>query len=144
VSSLKEIPVAVTYSPDHPLGTGNVIPILNEVRHALQRLASTGDSTAIDLASIPFGPGERDQLLQTLGDGEIQATLHALGETLIRETAYPGAWVVTHMSPQGMELTTHIEVTRTPSLLSTPQRDIEDAAEALAAYLHEQSIQESA
>jgi len=136
--------VAVTYSPDHSLGTGNVIPILNEVRHALQRLASTGDSTAIDLASIPFGPGERDQLLQTLGEGEIQATLHALGETLVRETAYPGAWVVTHMSPQGMELTTHIEVTRSPTLLSTPEQDVSDAAAALATYLREQSAKESA
>ena len=37
---------------------GNVRPILNEVIHAIDRLLDTGEATTIDLASLPFGPGE--------------------------------------------------------------------------------------
>jgi hydrogenase-1 operon protein HyaF len=143
VSGLKDIPVAVAHDLEDT-GTGNTIPILNEIRHALDRLASSGEPTTIDLSSIPFGPGEREDLLHALGEGEIRATLHALGETLIYETAYPGVWLIAHKSPGGSDLTSHVEVTRTPSLLSTPQQDIEDAVDALAAHLQEQSIQESA
>ncbi len=143
MSGLETIPVTVV--TDEPLTqTGNMVPILNEIRHALSHPAETGESTTIDLGAIPFGPGEREELLATLGKGEIEATLHALGESLIHETAYPGVWIVTHRSPQGGELTTCIEVTRTPSLLSTPPADVSEAAAALKRYLQDHSARESA
>lgn len=144
MSGLTDIPVAVMEDPGNPPGTGNVIPILHEIRHALSQLALADEATLIDLAAIPFGPGDKEELLRILGEGEIKATLQALGESLIQETAYPGVWVVTHHSPQGIELTTHIEITRTPSLLNTPEGDISEAAAALDTYLQEQSAQESA
>ena len=144
MSGLNDIPIIVSEEAGNPAWTGNVVPILNEVRHALSLLASSGETTLIDLTAIPFGPGEREDLMQILGKGEIDATLRALGESHIRETAYPGVWLITHLSPQGAELTTHIEVTRSPTLLSTPEQDVSDAAAALATYLCEQSAKESA
>ena len=143
MSGLEQIPVTVVTDPG-PTATGNIIPILNEIRHALSRLDRTGEPTTIDLSAIPFGPGEREDLLGILGKGEVEATLDALGESRIHETAYPGAWVVTHHSPLGLELTTHIEITRAPSLLQTPQEDVGEAAAALSAYLREHSSGESA
>ena len=62
-------------SPFH----GNVRPILNEVLHALDKLLGTNESTTIDLASLPFGPGELEHLEATLGKGELSAKLDALG-----------------------------------------------------------------
>ena len=56
MSGLETIPVTVV--TDEPLTqTGNMVPILNEIRHALSHLAETGESTTIDLGAIPFGPG---------------------------------------------------------------------------------------
>ncbi len=113
----------------------NAMPLLHEIRHALQHLAKTGDPTTIDLSSIPFGPGDREQLFDILGEGEVSARVHALGETQVHETRYPGVWIVRHQSPVGEELATHIEVTRLPSMLITPEEDLGEAAAQLAADL---------
>jgi hydrogenase-1 operon protein HyaF len=114
------------------LATGNVLPLLHEIRHALERLASTGEPTTIDLSSIPLSPDDRDRLLDVLGRGEVEARLDAFGPSNIRETAYPGVWLVQHMNPPGEEHSSLIEITRLPALLQTPEADVKDSAAALA------------
>ena len=66
---------------------GNVRPILNEVLHALDRLIDEDEPTAIDLASLPFAPGELAALEAALGTGEISATLDALGTSPARTSS---------------------------------------------------------
>ena len=133
MSGLDAIDVKVV----EPMGltTGNALPILHEIRHALERLASTGEPTTIDLSSIPLSSEDRDQLLDILGKGEVEARLDAFGPSNIRETAYPGVWLVKHMNPQGEEHSSLIEITRFPSLLLTPEADVKDSAAALADWL---------
>lgn len=109
----------------------NAIPLLHEVRHALEKLSRHGETTTIDLSSIPFGPGDRQKLLDILGQGEVEATVDAMGATRVRETCFAGVWLVEYLSVSGDELATHIEVTRCPSLLVTPEQDLADAALAL-------------
>ena len=75
---------------------GNALPILHEVRHALERLATTGAPGIIDLRAIPFGPGDEARLLARLGRGEVEAVINALGETRIWESAIPAVWVIDH------------------------------------------------
>jgi hydrogenase-1 operon protein HyaF len=113
----------------------NALPLLHEIRHALTRLFEKGEPTTIDLTSIPFGPGDKDQLLEVLGSGEVDASVDAMGSTKVRETAYPGVWLVEYFSPTGEPLTTHIEVARCPSVILTPEQDLADAALALQARL---------
>jgi hydrogenase-1 operon protein HyaF len=115
----------------------NAVPLLHEIRHALEKLAGSGETTTIDLSSIPFGPGDKDQLLDVLGEGEVEASVDAMGPTRVRETAFPGVWLVQYVAVTGEELTTHIEVTRCPSLLVTPESDLVDAAGALRDRLAE-------
>ena len=64
---------------------GNVRPLLSEILHAIDRLLDTGEPTTIDLAGLPFGPGELEHLEATLGEGELGARLDALGTSRIRE-----------------------------------------------------------
>lgn len=144
MSGIQDIPISVLDLQGSQAQTGNVLPILNEVRYALALLASQGTPTTIDLSAIPFAPGDREKLDQVLGEGEVSAVVDALGETRIRETAYPGVWLVSHHSPQGDILATQIEVTRMPSLLSTPEQDIPDTVNALDDYLNSQLAGESA
>lgn len=115
----------------------NAVPLLHEVRHALGKLSRSGESTTIDLSSIPFGPGDRQQLFDILGRGEVTATVDAMGATRVQETAFAGVWLVEYLSMSGDELATHIEVTRCPSLLVTPEQDLADAARALQDRLAE-------
>lgn len=119
--------------------THNALPVLHEIRHALQRLSELGEPTVIDLSSIPFAPGDRDRLFEALGRGEVTATLDALGKTRISETAYPGVWLVQHLTTDDQVLTAQIEVTRLPTLLVTPEADLPDAVAALGAHLDQQT-----
>jgi hydrogenase-1 operon protein HyaF len=107
-------------SPFH----GNVRPILNEVMHAIDRLLETDEPTTIDLAGLPFGPGELEHLEATLGTGELTATLDALGTSRIRETAYPGVWWLEHRNAFDEVVGRYLEITRTPEILSSQDADI--------------------
>ncbi len=55
--------------------TQNVKPLLHEIKHALENLIENGETSIIDLRSIPLAPGEEDKILNTLGKGEVQAQL---------------------------------------------------------------------
>jgi hydrogenase-1 operon protein HyaF len=104
--------------------TGNVILLLHEVRHALERLADTGEPTMIDLRGIPLGPGEEDALENALGEGEVTATLNALGPSVVRETAIPGVWLVTHRNVNEEISGRFIEITKMPAILESQDVDI--------------------
>jgi hydrogenase-1 operon protein HyaF len=112
-----------TQAPASPFH-GNVRPILNEVMHAIDRLLETDEPTTIDLAGLPFGPGELEHLEATLGTGELSAKLDALGTSRIRETAYPGVWWLEHRNAHDEVVGRYIEITRTPEILSSQDADI--------------------
>jgi len=103
---------------------GNVRPILNEVMHALDKLLESGEPTVIDLATLPFGPGELEELEASLGEGELTATLDALGASHIRETAFPGVWWLEHRNGHDEVVGRYIEITRSPEILSSQEADI--------------------
>ncbi|MDH3757047.1 MAG: hydrogenase expression/formation protein [Gammaproteobacteria bacterium] len=107
-----------------PYRRGNVKPLLNEIIHALDRLLDDDEPTVIDLASLPFAPGELEQLEQALGRGELNAELDALGKSHIRETAYPGVWWLEHRNTAGEIVGRYIEITRTPEILMSQDADI--------------------
>ena len=112
-----------TGARDYPF-YGNVRPLLAEVLHAVDRLLETGEPTTIDLASLPFGPGELEHLEATLGSGELTATLDALGTSHIRETTYPGVWWLEHRNAADEVVGRYIEITKTPEILSSQEADI--------------------
>lgn len=105
--------------------TGNVRPLLHEIRHALKRLANGEDGTVIDLRRLPLAPGEEERLDALLGEGEVRAEVDALGPTTVQETLYPGVWLITHCNAEGATVARFIEVTRIPELLRSQQEDIE-------------------
>ena len=115
--------------------TGNVRPLLHEVRHALKRLAEGKPGTVIDLRSMPLAPGEEQQLEAQLGKGEIHAELNASGVSSIRETSFPGVWLVTHHNTENEIISKFIEITHCPEILRTQQDDLESGLKRLDEYL---------
>ena len=79
-----------TGARDYPF-YGNVRPLLGEVLHAVDRLLDTGEPTTIDLAGLPFGPGELEHLEEMLGTGEVTATLDALGTAISVKRPVPAS-----------------------------------------------------
>ncbi len=117
--------------------TQNVKPLLHEVKHALENLIEKGETSIIDLRSIPLAPGEEDKILSTLGKGEVQARLNSLGLSEINETQYAGVWVVTHYNDEDSIISRFIEVTRMPEILSSQTEDIRAAYSSLTLDLDE-------
>lgn len=134
MSGPQSIPLAVEVSKVAQ-EWGNALPILHEVRHALERLATTGAPGLIDLRAIPFGPGDEARLLARLGRGEVEAVIHALGETQIWECAIPAVWVIDHYNAEGERIALHLEIDRIPSLLMTQAEDLAEATARLDAIL---------
>ena len=118
MSKANEIPVQANAAH------GNVRPILFEVLHALDKLLDDDIPTTIDLAGLPFGPGELEKLEAALGQGELAAQLNALGTSHIRETAYPGVWWVEHRNVNDEITGRYIEITRFPEILASQDADI--------------------
>jgi hydrogenase-1 operon protein HyaF len=110
------------------LPTGNLIPLLHEIRHALARWLDGGHTHAIDLRSIPMSPGEEQRLLELLGVGEVRANLSALGSSEIIETTFPAVWVVSHYNDDAVLVGRLVEICQMPEILKS---QAEDAAAAL-------------
>lgn len=117
--------------------TGNVLPLLHEISHALSRLLDTGESTTIDLRGLPMAPGEQERLIDFLGKGEISVQMDALGNSEIIETSYPGVWLIVHYNSNQEIMGKFIEITRMPAILETQAEDVEDALAALRVKLEE-------
>ena len=119
--------------------TGNVAPILNEIRHALQRLLDEEETTTIDLRGIPMGPGEEKHLESLLGTGEVTATIDAMGLSTVSETKLAGVWLVVHRNDNNDILGKFIEITRYPKILESQTEDIRSAVERLPGILADYS-----
>ena len=91
MSTLDTIPVTTE------VATGNVEPLLHEIRHALTRLTSGKDGTTIDLKSLPLAPGEEERIEATLGTGEVRAASGTTITGIVPTNTYPcsdGKYVV--------------------------------------------------
>jgi len=107
--------------------TWNARPILFEVRHALEELVQSGENSIIDLRSIPLAPGEEETIINTLGQGEVHASLDALGPSEIYETRYAGVWLITHYNEEKAVVSRFIEITKLPEILESQQEDMSNA-----------------
>lgn len=121
-----DIPVTVTEE-----FTGNVTPLLHEIRHALSALLESGEQTIIDLRSMPLAPGEEAHIEAALGQGEVLVELNALGRSEIIETQYPGVWLITHSNTDGTILGKYIEIALIPDILQAQEGDIQAGLEQL-------------
>jgi hydrogenase-1 operon protein HyaF len=135
--ALKTIGVKVEpTSPDEiDAFTLNVVPLLHEVKHALQRLLETGESTTIDLGSIPLAPGEFEKIDAALGTGEVKVALEAMGPSQIYETQFSGVWRVTHFNATNEVVGRFVEVSRMPEILLAQETDVRIGLDLLSRKL---------
>ena len=136
-------PMNQTDTPRFNIHTGNeltwnVKPILHEIRHALFELLDSGNTSIIDLRSIPLAPGEEETIINALGQGEVHARLDALGRSDIVETMYSGVWLVTHYNEDEAVVSRFIEITELPAILKSQREDMSEALKELTQELETQ------
>jgi hydrogenase-1 operon protein HyaF len=115
--------------------TLNVVPLLHEVRHALERLLESGEPTTIDLGAIPLAPGEFEKIDAALGTGEVKVVLDAMGPSRIYETQFSGVWRITHVNAADEVVGRYIEVTRIPEILLAQEADVRAGLDLLTRKL---------
>lgn len=116
-------------------GFNNTRPLISEIHDALAVFCRSGQQRVIDLAAIPFGPGDEARLFEALGQGEVTALLDSLGESRISETGFAGVWRVEHFNPQGERVAHQIEITDVPAILRSQPQEMAESAERLAQLL---------
>lgn len=136
MNRLEDIPVTVEGAAlGMAASHGNALPLLHEIAILLDDLAATGKSASIDLRSLPMLPDDYETLRAALGEGEVSATVNALGPTQVYETAVHGVWWITHRNAAGDVIAEFIEVTYSPGILTTHPADAHAAAEMLHSRL---------
>ena len=149
MTRLAEIPIRVELASvgvelDAPGGLGaGVRALLSELAAALDRLCVAEECTTLDLRSLPLSPGDRIELRTILGDGEIHATLHAQGQSTLRETSFSGIWWVEHRGSDGDLVADLLEVTRVPAILSSAPDEISAAARRLTLSIRPENAETS-
>jgi hydrogenase-1 operon protein HyaF len=123
MSALATISLRVAGEP----GAANAQAIMREVEALLERLAAGGESGAIDLRALPLAPADLELLARELGEGEVSASIQANGLSVVRETAYPGIWWVTHHDESDAVVAEFIEVCAIPEVLKSQQVDMDNA-----------------
>jgi len=134
MNDLRGIPIAVA-DDDCLTLSGNADPILHEIRSLLKDLVTSGKSASIDLRSLPLLPGDYEKLKEVLGQGEVSATIDAMGPTQVRETAIHGVWWVTHYNSDATIIAEFIEVTTMPEILRTHPADARAGLDLLQSRL---------
>lgn len=130
-----DIPIIVETSPTSPVPSMNVDPILHEVRHAVERLLKTGETSMIDLRAIPLAPGEDEEIRERLGQGEMVINIDALGPSTLTETAYPGVWWVEHKNNTDVITGLYIEIAHMPAIAFPASEDIQEGLNELTEKL---------
>lgn len=118
------------HAPTGGLGDG-VAAILAELATLLEQLSERQVAAAIDLRSLPMSPEDRDELQRRLGEGEVQASVHAGGLSTLRETSFAGIWWVMHRDAQGELIAELLEVAHVPQILASTSDEASAAASAL-------------
>jgi len=137
---ISNIPITVEHREHVLPPTAQVKAILQELQDMLLALIKTGEHQYIDVKGLPLLPGELQNLKDILGTGEVDATVNALGPTLIKETQIPGVWWVTHKNSHDEVLSEFIEVTSLPEILVTQHHDLHEGPQLLKRRLEEWDV----
>jgi len=116
---------------------GSVDALLNEIATRLARFVATGETSMIDLKSLPFSPSEYEALRTALGRGEVSARLETIGDSELYETHYAGVWWVTHYNVEGDVIADLIEIAAVPAILHSQPEDVQDGLERLKNMLEQ-------
>jgi hydrogenase-1 operon protein HyaF len=130
-------PIASAIEPIEPEERGAVDwplirAVLRRIEEALASFIERGQAGAIDLRGVPHMDAATYQSLrETLGTGEVSATVNADIRVEVRESRYPGVWWLTHINERGAKVTEVIEITEVPAILRSHVTDMRIGLERL-------------
>jgi hydrogenase-1 operon protein HyaF len=119
------------------LPTGMAKAVLTEAIEHLRALGGGGERQIIDLKGLPMTQGDLRQLEETLGKGEVTASVDAAGPTEVFETRFPGLWWVRYQNEDRQTVAEQLVVGRVPAILETHLDDVRDSVARLEEELND-------
>lgn len=110
----------------------SALAVIREIERRLAACLREGTRASLDLMQLAALPAELGLLRQIMGDGVVRAEVGNRGGSLVRETAIPCVWWVTHRDESGQTLAEFIEIADTPPLLAGDCHDIPAGLRLLA------------
>lgn len=117
------------------LPTGMAKAVLAEAIGYLRDLADGGERQVIDLKGLPMTQGDLRQLQDTLGRGEVSASVDAAGPTEVFETRFPGLWWVRYQNADEQVVAEQLVVGRVPEILETHLDDVRNSVARLEEHV---------
>lgn len=115
--------------------------VAREVAERLAAFARTGETSAIDLRSLPMSDADRAELLAWFGEGEVAIAVEVAGPSRIHETRFAGVWWVRHFGADDRVAAERIEIGPVPEIVIADRADIAAASAHLAAEVSADSVQ---
>lgn len=97
------------------------LALLGEIGAKLEALANDSEESSIDLRCLAGMPEDLALLRETLGQGEVSATVANIGNSHVQETAVPCVWWVSYRDLDGSRIGEFVEI---PSLLRSDRLSI--------------------
>lgn len=119
------------------LPTGMAKAVIGEAIGYLRALAGGGERQIIDLRGLPMTQGDLRELGETLGRGEVTASVDAAGPTEVFETRFPGLWWVRYQNADQQVVAEQLVIGRVPAILEAPLDDVRDSAVRLEEQLRD-------
>ncbi|MGA7801641.1 MAG: hydrogenase expression/formation C-terminal domain-containing protein [Gammaproteobacteria bacterium] len=135
MNGLDGIGVQVVTRDADDASEANAWALLHELDGMLDALLQDGEESSIDLRSIPMTTADREVLARVLGEGELNASIDALGPSRVRETGIHGVWWVTHHNTDDAVIAEFLEVSFCPDILRSHIDDVRDTLESLRTQL---------
>lgn len=110
----------------------SALAVVREIERRLASCLREGIRASLDLGPLAAIPAELGLLRQILGDGVIRAEVGNRGGSMVRETAIPCVWWVTHRDESGQARAEFIEIADTPPILAGDSHDIPAGLRLLA------------
>lgn len=123
--------------------TGNVMPLLHQIRHALSQLIERQEQTTIDLRRLPLSASEEAQLEAFLGHGEVKADIQALGDTVLIESRYAGVWLEIHYNEDVEIMGKYVHICTCPPIIKSQPEDMVLSLSNIVSDIHSLSHQSS-
>lgn len=141
MNEFRQIPVTVLPDTEEEFTiSGPLMAVLQELMDMVISLVETGATNFLDIKSLPLTPGDLEKLKTILGNGEVEAIIHALGPTHVSETSVPGVWWVTHKNSNEEVISEFIEVTSLPEILLTQHEELWHSADVMEGRLRQFGI----
>jgi hydrogenase-1 operon protein HyaF len=117
----------------------NAVPLLNEIKHALERWRAHGEPRTINIFNFPLTAADASWLDEVLGRGELTVEYQGMEHTFWQEAKVSGVWWGEYRNGSGNVTLRSIEIADFPTLARAQPEDIDDGIAQLAAILQAHS-----